>query len=212
MTKFIFSLIFTFSLLFLSNVESKGQCETGYSSKTVTIQAGNCDYIVEVCYKCELHHPGIVKINKWWQLDSTCINALDIDLVLGQIYQEISDGSFIYANFCTDGLYNTPPCSTGYNEFVIHYAYCWQQWYRHNGVGPVRSYWPCEDNAGCSETIRVCVLNPGPPIVFQTTRNVSLTSPQDPPCELEWYEINWPTVLGTKSDCFILNEVPCGIE
>lgn len=207
MKRVFLGFLVSFALLIISNVESKGQCETGYTSKTVTIQAGNCDYIVEVCYKCELHHPGIVKINKWWQLDSTCINALDIDLVLGQIYQEISDGAFILTNFCTDGLYNTPPCGSGYNEFKIYHSYCWQQWQRWNGITWVREYWPCEENATCEVIAKVCFNTTTQQ--FETT--YSYGDPETPPCELEWYEITLPG-RDQKSECFILNSVPCGVE
>ncbi len=209
MTKFIFSLIFTFSLLILSNAESLGQCETGYTSKTMTIQAGNCNYIVEFCYKCQVINPGIVKINKFYLEDSTCNNSLNISLVLGQLYQELSDGAFIYSNFCQDGLYNTPPCDAGYNLFTIKFSYCWQQWYRFNGIENVREYWPCDDNAECEEVIKICWDETEEE--FITTRE-SLTGPQSPPFELQWYEITWPTTINTKSDCFILNMVPCGIE
>ncbi len=209
MKKLFISLILTFTLLILSNIESNGQCETGYTSKTVTIQAGNCEYYVEVCYKCEVHFPGTVRINKFWLVDSTCNNALDIDLVVNTFYITMRDGAFIYSNFCPDGLYNTPPCGGGYNQFEIHYAYCWQQWYRHNGDGPVREYWPCEDNANCTETFKVCRELPSNKFI---TYDRIFTPPQDPPCDLQWYQVTWPSVLGEKSDCFILNHVPCGVE
>jgi hypothetical protein len=211
MKKIILSLILTFTLLILSNVESKGQCETGYTSKTLTIQVGNCDYGVEVCYKCELHHPGTIRMKKFWLIDSNCVNSLDIDIVVNSLYLEISDGSFILTNFCPDGLYNTPPCNeqgTSYNEFTFYYAYCWQQWYRSNGVAFVREYWPCEENAGCEERIKVCWDEDEEE--FVTDREV-ISPPQDPPCELQWFEVTWPTTLG-KSQCFILNTIPCGIE
>jgi len=212
MKNFISLLIITFSLLIISNVESKASCSSGYSSNTITMTVGTCDYIVEVCYKCEVTNPGKAYISRFWLVDSSCTNTLDIDIVLGQIYLEISNGSFIYSNLCIDSWYGAPPCGSGYKEFIIIYSYCWQQWYRYNGDINVREYWPCDDNENCEELVKYCFDSDPPPGEIITLSKTSLDPPQSPPCELQWYEITWPSILGNKSDCFILNSVPCGIE
>lgn len=58
MKRILFSLIFTFSLLILSNVESKGQCScpSGYTHTIDTVNInGTCELYVEYCYKCDPH-------------------------------------------------------------------------------------------------------------------------------------------------------------
>lgn len=211
MKKIILYFIFMISIFVLSNNESLASCPSGFTKDTVTIFAGNCSYYVEICFKCDVTNPGQVKINKIWLVDTTCYNSLNIELVIGQIYSEISTGSFIYSNLCPNALYPTPPCNetgTSYNQFEIIHNYCWQQYYRHNGVGPIREYIPCDDNAVCIETIDYCFDATGMEVIVIRRNN---SSSQSPPCDLIWNEVTWPTVLGTKSDCFILNSVPCGI-
>jgi len=208
MKKLIVSLFLTFTLLIISNNESIAACPSGWSSTTVTMTIGNCDYYIEVCYKCEVTNPGKVKVHRFWLVDSTCNNTLSITQITSQMYNEISTGAFIYANLCPDALYPTPPCEFGTKQFEVMYHYCWQQWYRYNGVSNVREYWPCDDNACCVELIEYCSDNG----TIITTSKTPQDPPQSPPCELYYYEITWPTVLGTKSDCYVLPNVPCGIE
>ncbi len=209
MKKIIFSLIITFTLLILSNVESNGQCASGYSSKTITLTLGNCDYVIDVCYKCEVTNPGSVYIRQITEVDSSCNNALPIDQIIAQAYAEISTGAFIYSNLCIDSWYDAPPCNggTAYKEFEIIFNYCWQIRLRDNGYQHVFEFIPCEDNATCIETLRYCFANPG-----YTKLTSSYSSAQSPPCELQLNEITLPTISNPLSECFILNSVPCGIE
>ncbi len=212
MTKKLFiSLILTFTLLILSNEESNGQCPSGYSSKVVTIPVGPCDYKVEVCYKCEIHHPGTIKINRIEIVDTSCYSGLNIIQILLQIYTEISTGGFIYSNFCIDSWYDAPPCTeplneSAYSQFIISYSYCWQVRHRHNGIEPIFELIPCEENASCTETIRYC-FNGSDYIKIGST----FSNPQNPPCSLQFHQITWPSQLDESSECFILNTVPCGI-
>jgi hypothetical protein len=208
MKNFISLLIITFALLVMSNVESKGQCASGYSSKTITLTLGNCDYVIDVCYKCEVTNPGSVYIRQITEVDSSCNNALPIDQIIAQAYAEISTGAFIYSNLCIDSWYDAPPCNggTAYKEFEIIFNYCWQIRLGDNGY----EYIPCEDNATCIEKLKYCYNT-----ITQEYDKIlpsTFSSPQTPPCELEVNEITLPSVLYGVSECFILHSVPCGIE
>ena len=195
----------------LTNTESKGQCEPGYTAKTVTLHVGDCDYIVDICYKCYASSPGAVKVNSITLVDPNCNNSVNIDFVTWMIYQEISTGAFIYSNLCPGGINEVPPCTTEYYNnpyFEVTYYYCWQKWLRFDGTNYYRMYVPCDENAECIERVYYCWDNVNQKINF--VKEIK-SAPQNPPCNLEWFQVPWPTTPNTKSDCFIIHNVPCGI-
>lgn len=209
MKKIFLIFLSTFTLLILCNVESKGSCISGYTQDTVTVTIGNCDYKITVCFKCAVTHPGEVCIKGIEEVDSSCINALGIDQIISQAYSEISDGAFIYSNLCYDSWYGAPPCNeenTAYREFNIVFNYCWKVKNRFNGVEYIYDIVPCEENATCTETLKYCFDDPD----YVKIEPSTLTSPQTPPCDLEFFEITLPD-KDEESDCFILHSVPCGI-
>ena len=194
----------------LTNIRAEATCPTGWSSKTVTLHVGDCDYKLKVCYKCAVSYPGDVYILGIEELDSSCNNILPINQIIEQAYVEISRGAFIYSNLCVGGLHNAPPCdgdpSSVYSTMNIHWNYCWQVWYRHNGIEPIYEIIPCEDNAECIETIKFCWNGTD----YTKVGASSFSTPQTPPCSLEYNQITYPTILNQKSGCFILHSVPCG--
>lgn len=81
MKKIIFSLLFTFTLMFISNVESKGQCTcpSGYTPQSVNLNLGSgCVITIDYCMLC--HPTGNPEANLCQvRIPNTCV-GLNIDL------------------------------------------------------------------------------------------------------------------------------------
>ena len=133
MKKIIFSLLFTFTLMFISNVESKGQCSscpTNFTPKSVNVTINGCNITIYYCKFCEptgypsaklcgVYFPTscgnlVIDYDFWYQVREALIIDLSIDCnkEIGPCPERQSFS--IEEGFCL-GIYpNHPQNPTGY--------------------------------------------------------------------------------------------------
>src|SRR5690606_181401 len=128
----IFSLFIAFSLLILSNVESKGQCPSGYTSHTITIDIGGCDYDIYTCVSCPSptsHFPdeGSVEVYGIVQqvTDPPCDNGWTAEQNVNYVENFFDTGQFLwyYTCFYTE----IPPCPDESILFHVLWPNCWRE-------------------------------------------------------------------------------------
>jgi len=206
MKKIIFSLIITFTILILSNVESNGQCPSGFTLKTVTLTIGPCDYDVRLCYKCGLANPGEVSIVDITLKDDSC-TPLPLEQVFDGIYATLNNYQFIYNELCTS--YSVPNCPNLSDIFTVKWWCCWEVERVEYFGEETYKYRPCNYDSYCIEYLQFC---------WDAIEEVyeqhyyDIVSFGSPDCdETEVWEITLPTQLNQTSECFIYRNTPCGI-
>lgn len=135
MNKFFITLIFTFSLLILSNVESKGQCAscpTNFTPKVVNVTINGCNVTIHYCKFCHpTGHPEaklcgvyfpttcgniVIDYDFWYQVREALILDMSIDCLesIGPCPERTSFS--IEEGFCL-GIYPDDPQNP--TEYVI---------------------------------------------------------------------------------------------
>ncbi len=199
MKKIFISIILTFALLILSNVESNGQCETGYTSQTITTNIGGCDYVVKFCYKCPeptSHWPdgdGYIVPIEYTKIptDPPCENGMNHEEIHTYLYNFMHTGQFIWYFTCLYHNQAIPPCGGDENESRIMYhvlwANCWKLDHTEVYGSPTTGMVPC-GTSSCRTYTSYCFHNGNLEIVQQSN------NPEGPPpnCPL----ISGPIVFG----------------
>lgn len=100
----VIALIFTLQLAGVSSLKVHAQCPTGFTSTTVTITVGGCDYDVQLCYKCRVVNvnPTEIDIVGFKKHDPTCVPVPphNVYQALKVIETVIGSYSWIYSNLC----------------------------------------------------------------------------------------------------------------
>ncbi len=186
MKKLILSLFLTFTLLILSNVESKGQCATcpsGYTSKSVNhVLSNGCEITINYCIFCGPTGHGAMKLCSitipYHAAPNPCYNMV-ID---GSFWQEVKHAMvFNAAVECG----NIGPCPQRVN-YEIYQASCWKLdivW----GQFPRLEMKPCPLEAGeCLQEFEICwnptgfVIDPKPPVLIDPGECTFQPIPIDP--------------------------------
>jgi hypothetical protein len=153
MKKIIFSLIFTFTLLILSNVESIGQCPSGYSHKLDTLTFNGCLYEVSICFKCAVTHHGEVSINRVRPIPN---QAPPCDLQAWQNFNNaltyirgiVYSPYYYFEKLCSSMI--PSPCPD-YTPAKFREYFCWKK----TPLGFI----PCDKEVYCEVTIEYCWKN-----------------------------------------------------
>ncbi len=169
MKKIVSFIIITFALLILSNVESKASCPTDYTSQTMTINVGGCQYYVDVCVLCPSptsHYPdeGGIIVNSFIKVPTNppCINGMSDNDVIDYLYNYMHTGQFIWYFACLyDG--RIPPCGGQGGESKIQYHVLWPNCWKIDHVPwyhvPYTGMVACEDDSFCRTWTTYCVNN-----------------------------------------------------
>lgn len=159
MKKIIFSLIITFTLLILSNVESKGQCTScpGNTSPTafqITLKTG-CDAFIHYCYDCAPTGNPIAQFCMIAIPNAPSCNGITID---AQFWRDVREAMMIdLASICSNAWGQIPPCSTSvFQSLEIVIANCMEV-IDHPNDPTLKIIKPCDAEPGlCSKEYEVC--------------------------------------------------------
>lgn len=151
MKNIISLIILTFALLIASNVESKGQCPTGYTQQIITINMGGCLYDVNVCYKCPSptsHFPDaeVIVVDMVKQpTNPPCNNGWTTEQELSYARNYFNTGQFIWYFACLWA--EIPPCPTPSSiDFHVLWPNCWKQDYTIWNSIPTTGMFSCGDS------------------------------------------------------------------
>ena len=193
-----------FLLSFGMKSEAVGQCPSGWSSTTVTMSVGSCNYDVQICYKCGLAYPGEATIVGLTLLPSSppC-TPLPINTVIQQLYSQMSTYNFFLSNLCPY-MSTVPPCPEGSEEVKIYHNICWKKKKIIYFGEETFYYTPCSSDV-CVETFKWCTELPSMNVIkipISTVPNYTTIS-----CTLEGHEITEPVNVGDESECFIYHSL-----
>ncbi len=190
--------------------EGKGQCPTGFTPTSVTINIHGCDYIVDLCYRCSIMGgiPGTVQTIGFMRVPTSppCIPspAISAQQALQFIETYVQSAAFYNTYLCTPTI-TVPPCPAQSRQLEYFYHNCWKaELISYFGVESLY-YHVCEPEVYCHEVYTLCYDAPN-----NTNRKtvVSLTQVGTPSCTLSPAEVTMPTVVGQFSECFKL-VTPC---
>jgi hypothetical protein len=198
MKNFISFIIITFTLLILSNVVSKGQCQSGYTQQIITLNIGGCNYDIELCYKCSVTDPGEVIINSVIKEPTVpYCSGWDFVDVVNYANAYLTSGQFIYSMLClwTD----IPPCETQRSSKIIKYKMplCWKElndynYYHEHTIKAI----PCNSDY-CEVSVKYCKNAQGEMI----TTYLDVTLHDEIPNCPEYDNVNFGECFIVKTQC-----------
>ena len=192
-------------LTMITTTKSYGQqCPTGYSSITLPIQAGNCLYDVQICFKCVGTNPySYLKINGWSLNDPNCTQTISTNEIYQQLCQTIYNYEFLSAFVCQSGT--LVPCNPDLAGISVQYSYevCWQKELKSDGK---IHYYPCNlQNTPCYGMFRYCW---DPNLNLVITQVGTWLPPRDIDACKDVAEPTDPIDLNLPTSCFQLS-TPC---
>lgn len=144
-------LIITFSLLIVSNVESKGQCPTGYTPQTITLNIGGCNYDISVCVSCPSptsHFPneGSIIIGEIVEQVTIppCNNGWTEEQIINYVKNYMDTGQFMWYFSCFWS--EIPPCPKESILFHVLWSNCWRAYQTTWDSSPTRGMQPCGES------------------------------------------------------------------
>jgi hypothetical protein len=154
--KLFFSLILTFTLLIISNVESNGQCTdcpAGWFNYSFVYKSSryDCDITVHYCTNCAPHGFTEIKICNLIIPTDTCSITLNPlfweNLKKAVVVQSLSECNML-------GI--VPPCSTfSRTQVIVTSADCFRAEF--DDIAEVANILPCEEDEGeCVQEFSVC--------------------------------------------------------
>lgn len=198
MKNFISLLIITFTLLIISNVESRGQytCPTGFTSATITMNIGGCNYDVFICYQCDPTFPGYVEVKDIIKHPTTppCISSFNGSQIAQFVYTYLTSGDFMFSNLC---FWNKlSPCPYWGHDISYEFTTCWKEdinttWFNE----PTTAIVPCIPSDKCIVTYEYCIKGDK---INKNLRNLQFVN-NNASC-LEYNEVD-------PGDCFILHTI-----
>lgn len=200
MKKVISFLLILFASVLLCHLQAKSDCPDGYSEYDFQIWINNCQYNVQVCYKCPSPEAdGDIKVFGFGKVDPGCPQTWNTNQVYDVICSQVYTESFILG-LCPPPV---PPCDQG----GIYYEYVYYRcWYKLKDMSGKVWYAPCyTGECFCFDVWKYC-WDPGPPPL------ISLVHVLSPEMNCN-YECNddepFPDPTpGNQSTCFHL-QTPC---
>jgi len=198
----------TLYLLIVSGIQSeaKGSCPDGYNQTFKQMTIGDCDYIVEICYKCYFvsYEAAVVITSIKMEIPPPPEEPCEQDPpmswaeIVDEVYDVVHQPGYIIDILC-EGEH--PPCPNEGYEVIIDHNICWRK-YNDNGLINLVS---CPTETGvCRSTYFFCwdyVLG-----VWQ--HNLIDGPDEEGDVDCTTTEPDDPT-NGNYSTCFRLGNTPC---
>jgi hypothetical protein len=185
--------------------ESKGQnpCPTGFSTDSLRINAGGCEYDIWVCYECNpTNGQSAVFIRHYAEVDTNCSGGLTEQQKLNNINNWLKNPNN-NRQFCDKTL---PPCGVSTMQVAIYEPICWYYVYL---AGRVYTAICLENEAYCLTVYEYCYN----PLTLQITTTISYGPSISgfPNCTIESLEIDKDTINENNpySDCFHFEDNTC---